>query len=70
MALFGLIDQLPQSAHLAKVAVMPAAKPLTGRQPRIAGYAMTTERLDQPHPIAHLEGTDIHLPSIIDEDES
>ena len=70
MALFGCIDQLPQSAQRAMVAVMPAAKPLTKRQPRIAVYTMTMERLDQPHPIAHVEGTYIHLPSITDRDES
>ncbi len=49
---------------------MPAAEPLTKRQPRIAVYAMATERRDQPHPIANMEGTYIHLPSITDGDES
>jgi len=34
MALFGLIDQLLQSAQLAMVTVMPAAKPLMKRQAR------------------------------------
>jgi hypothetical protein len=70
MALLSLIDQLLQSAQLALVTVMPAANPLTKWQPHIAVYTMAMEQLDQSHPIAHLEGTCIHLPSIVDEDES
>jgi hypothetical protein len=61
---------LPQLAQRALVTVMPAAKPLTKRQPGIAAYTMATHRLNQPHRTARLKGMYIHLPSITEGDES